>query len=324
MAHLLEVSNLHVEFATPEGRVPAVRGVSFKVDRGETLAIVGESGSGKSVTSMAVLGLIARPGRIAEGRISLEGRNLRTLSGRELRRRRGKEMSVIFQEPMTSLNPVFTIGYQIAEVIRAHEKASRAETRRRVLDMLERVGIANAGKVASSFPHQLSGGMRQRVMIAMALACKPKLLIADEPTTALDVTIQAQILALIKRLSKEENMGVVLITHDLGVVAEMADRVAVMYAGQIVETTDVRTLFRNPRHPYTQGLLRSLPKIHEDGDRLVPIPGTVPNPLEWPKGCAFASRCAWAAEQCLSGAPELEPAAEHHHVRCLRNREVLE
>jgi oligopeptide/dipeptide ABC transporter ATP-binding protein len=313
--NLLEVKELKTYFKTEEGLIPSVNGLSFSILPGETLAIVGESGSGKSVTSLSIMGLIAPPGKIVSGEI-LE------LSRKEMRKLRGNEISMIFQEPMTSLNPVFTIGNQIGEVIRMHQGLDKKHARKKSIEMLERVGIPNATKVVDSFPHQLSGGMRQRVMIAMALACRPKLLIADEPTTALDVTIQAQILELIVTLSKEENTGVILITHDLGVVAEMADRVVVMYAGEIVEEASVYELFERPGHPYTMGLLASLPKIDEQKDELESITGMVPNLLDMPSGCAFHPRCPHADSQCVQTKPRLELKKEGHWVRCLHSGEV--
>ncbi len=322
MEHLLEVRQLRTQFRTEEGLVPSVNGVSFALQRGETLAIVGESGSGKSVTSLSIMGLIASPGVIAGGEIWFDGSNLLQLSRREMRQRRGNDLSIIFQEPMTSLNPVFTISYQIGEVLRRHQGLSRKAANEQSIAMLERVGIPNAPKVARSFPHQLSGGMRQRVMIAIALACKPKLLIADEPTTALDVTIQAQILELIAALAKEENTGVILITHDLGVVAEMADRVAVMYAGEIVEEASVFELFKNPKHPYTIGLLGSMPSMHERRNRLNSIPGSVPSLLDMPEGCPFHPRCSYADAQCARVKPRLEEHAAGHRVSCMKAEEV--
>lgn len=321
-AKLLEVRNLKTSFKTEEGVIPSVNGVSFTVNRGETLAVVGESGSGKSVTSLSIMGLVGAPGRVTDGEIRLEGRNLLGLSKKELRKIRGNEISMIFQEPMSSLNPVFTVGNQVREAILQHRKASKAEAARLSIEMLERVGIPGAAKVAASFPHQLSGGMRQRVMIAMALACRPKLLIADEPTTALDVTIQAQILQLIAELSREENTGVILITHDLGVVAEMADRVAVMYAGEVVEEASVFDLFARPGHPYTIGLLGSLPRLDEQRERLDSIAGTVPDMLNMPGGCPFHPRCPYAQEQCARERPELRVKEAGHKVRCLRMEEV--
>ncbi|MBT2290536.1 ABC transporter ATP-binding protein [Paenibacillus albidus] len=321
-AKLLEVNNLHTSFQTEDGVVPSVGGVSFTVGPGETLAIVGESGSGKSVTSLSIMGLVGSPGKVTSGEIRFEGKDLLQLSKREMRKYRGNEISMIFQEPMSSLNPVFTVGNQIREVIQQHRKLSKQEAKARSIEMLERVGIPGAAKVAGYFPHQLSGGMRQRVMIAMALACQPKLLIADEPTTALDVTIQAQILNLIGKLSKEENTGIILITHDLGVVAEMADRVVVMYAGEVVETANVFELFAKPGHPYTIGLLGSLPKLSEQRDKLDSIPGTVPNLLRMPGGCPFHPRCPYAQEQCTKVHPDLREKEAGHEVRCLRMEEV--
>lgn len=321
-AKLLEVHHLKTSFKTEEGIIPSVREVSFTVNRGETFAIVGESGSGKSVTSLSIMGLVRTPGKV-EGEIKFEGQNLLELSKKEMRKLRGNEISMIFQEPMSSLNPVFKIGNQIREVIVQHRKVSRAEAHKLGIEMLERVGIPDAVKVAGNYPHQLSGGMRQRVMIAMALACRPKLLIADEPTTALDVTIQAQILKLIAELSEQENTGIILITHDLGVVAEMADRVAVMYAGEVVEEASVYDLFEKPGHPYTLGLLGSLPTLTEQRDRLDSIPGTVPNMLNMPEGCPFHPRCPYAEERCKLERPELRLKEAGHKVRCLRMEEIL-
>ncbi|GIP15979.1 peptide ABC transporter ATP-binding protein [Paenibacillus montaniterrae] len=322
MSHLLEVNHLQTHFKTPDGILRAVNGVSFTVDAGETLAIVGESGSGKSVTSMSILGLVSDPGKVVGGEILFEGKNLLRLTKKEYRNMRGKAISVIFQEPMTSLNPIFTVGFQISEVLRTHYKLNRKAAKQRAIEMLDTVGIANAEKVYARYPHQLSGGMRQRVMIAIALVCQPKLLIADEPTTALDVTIQAQILELIQKLAKEQNTGVILITHDLGVVAEMADKVAVMYGGEIVEHASVEQIFHRPSHPYTQGLLASLPKIHEDEQRLYSLPGTVPNLLESSEGCTFAPRCKFASEACLQSKPRLALQGEQHWVSCLKAEEV--
>jgi oligopeptide/dipeptide ABC transporter ATP-binding protein len=314
--NLLEIRDLQVHFKTEEGVVPSVNGVTFSVSKGETLAVVGESGCGKSVTSLSIIGLISSPGEIVGGQVLFESRNLLELSRKELRKLRGNEISMIFQEPMTSLNPVFTIGNQIGEVIRQHQGLDKKKTREKSIEMLELVGIPRPEKVIDNFPHQLSGGMRQRVMIAMALSCNPKLLIADEPTTALDVTIQAQILELMKKLSKERDTGVVLVTHDLGVVAEMADRVVVMYAGRVVEEASVFELFSNPKHPYTKGLLKSIPKIDEQREELDSIYGTVPNPLDMPSGCAFHPRCPHVNSKCKSMEPLLEQISEHHTVRC--------
>ncbi|WNF06921.1 MULTISPECIES: ABC transporter ATP-binding protein [Brevibacillus] len=315
-ANLLEVKHLRTHFKTEDGVVPSVNGVSFSVAKGETLAIVGESGCGKSVTSLSIMGLVAPPGEVVGGEIWLEGQNLLALSKKELRKLRGNKLSMIFQEPMTSLNPVFTIGNQLGEVFRQHRQMDKKEARAHSVEMLDHVGIPNAEKIVDSFPHQLSGGMRQRVMIAMALACNPALLIADEPTTALDVTIQAQILELLKKLNKEFQTGVILITHDLGVVAEMADRVVVMYAGEVVEQADVFSLFAEPKHPYTKGLLGSLPKLDENREELDSIPGSVPNPLDMPGGCAFHPRCPAATEECKQNKPQLQEVALNHLARC--------
>lgn len=315
-ANLLEVKHLQTHFKTEDGVVPSVNGVSFSVAKGETLAIVGESGCGKSVTSLSIMGLVAPPGEVVGGEIWLEGQNLLALSKKELRKLRGNKLSMIFQEPMTSLNPVFTIGNQLGEVFHQHRQMDKKEARTHSIEMLEHVGIPNAEKIVDSFPHQLSGGMRQRVMIAMALACNPALLIADEPTTALDVTIQAQILELLKKLNKEFQTGVILITHDLGVVAEMADRVVVMYAGEVVEQADVFSLFAEPKHPYTKGLLGSLPKLDENREELDSIPGSVPNPLDMPGGCAFHPRCPAATEECKQNKPQLQEVALNHLARC--------
>ena len=320
---LLEVRDLQTHFFTDDGLVRAVDGVSYALAPGETLAVVGESGSGKSVTSLSILRLVPDPpGRIVGGSIRFKGRELLTLSDAEMRAVRGKEISMIFQEPMTSLNPVHTCGDQIAEVVRLHEGLDRAAARERAIEMLRLVGIPAPEVRVYEFPHQMSGGMRQRVMIAMALACRPALLIADEPTTALDVTIQAQILELLQRLRRELGMAVLLITHDLGVVAETADRVAVMYAGQVVEYSTVGAIFRTPRHPYTAGLLASLPKLGEESDRLRVIPGQVPDPARFPRGCRFHPRCPVAVDRCRGEAPELRDLGNGHLVRCFRADEI--
>jgi peptide/nickel transport system ATP-binding protein len=320
---LLRVENLKTYFHTDDAVVRAVDGVSFEVRAGETLAVVGESGSGKSVTALSILRLIQQPpGRIESGRILFKGRDLLTVSDAEMRRVRGKEISMIFQEPMTSLNPVFTCGEQIIEAVVLHDQVDRRRARQRAIEMLELVGIPSAPQRVDEYPHQLSGGMRQRVMIAMALACRPSVLIADEPTTALDVTIQAQILELLKRLQAEFGMAVIIITHDLGVVAETADRVAVMYAGQVVEYSDVRSAFRRPLHPYAAGLQASLPKLGEVRDRLRVIPGNVPNPARFPQGCRFHPRCpVMLAPRCLES-PELLVVEPDHASRCVRSDEI--
>lgn len=313
---LLEVNGLETRFATKEGATLAVDRISFTVAKGETLAIVGESGCGKSVTSLSIMGLISAPGRVTGGQIRLEGRDLLTLSGKEKRDLRGKDMAMIFQEPMTSLNPVLRIGNQLAEPLRRHLGYGKKQARLRSVELLELVGIPHPDKVVDYFPHQLSGGMRQRVMIAMALSCHPKLLIADEPTTALDVTIQAQILDLLGKLSRSLQMSVLLITHDLGVVAEMAHRVVVMYAGEVVEEADVHDLFAHPAHPYTIGLLQALPKLDAQQEELYSIPGTVPHPLHRPAGCPFQPRCQWADAVCGAAKPELREFPGGHKVRC--------
>ncbi len=314
---LLEVRDLRTYFHSEEGTGLAVDGVSFHVDRGETLGLVGESGCGKSVTALSVMRLIPQPpGRIETGSIQLKGRSLLDLDEGEMCRIRGDEIAMIFQEPMTSLNPVLTCGFQIMEAVRLHQRVSRSEARERALDMLRRVGIPAPEQRINEYPHQLSGGMRQRVMIAMALVCNPLLLIADEPTTALDVTIQAQILDLLRQLQDEFRMAVLLITHDLGVIAEMADRVAVMYAGKIVEEADTLTLFTEYAHPYTRGLMASVPRLDQYRDRLEIIPGMVPDSRAFPAGCRFAPRCAMADERCRQQEPVLRELTEGHAAAC--------
>jgi len=316
---LLKVEELRTVFRTSGGEITAVDGVSLEVERGRTLGIVGESGCGKSVLSLSIMRLVAHPGRLASGRVLLEGRDLAGLSNNEMRQVRGRDIGMIFQEPMTSLNPVHTVGFQIIEGIRVHEpKAGAKELRERGIAALRRVRIPSPERRFDEYPHQLSGGMRQRVMIAMALACSPKLLIADEPTTALDVTVQAQILDLLRDLQGETGMSIVLITHDLGVVAEMADDVAVMYAGRIVERTSARALFEDPQHPYTLGLLGSIPRLDEDRERLLAIRGAVPPPFALPKGCRFNPRCPFAIEACRTDQPPLREIVRGHGVACLR------
>jgi oligopeptide/dipeptide ABC transporter ATP-binding protein len=321
MPTLLKVRDLRTYFRTDEGLVRSVEGVDLTVDEGETVGLVGESGCGKSVTSLSILRLIEAPGFIAGGRVEFQGQNLLDLSEREMRKIRGADISVIFQEPMTSLNPVFTIGDQLAETLRIHKRLSRRAAWNQAVQLLREVGIPRPDEVVREYPHRLSGGMRQRVMIAMAMACQPKLLIADEPTTALDVTIQAQILDLMRRLQREYGMAILLITHDLGVVAEMCDRVVVMYAGRVVEEADVRTLFQAPAHPYTRGLLESIPKLNERRARLASIPGNVPTPFEMPAGCKFAPRCPLAFDRCAAEEPALQPVqgSSQHTVRCWLN-----
>ena len=317
---ILTVDGLQTHFFTEEGVVRAVDGVTLSVRPGEMLGLVGESGCGKTVTALSILRLVPDPpGRIVGGTISFEGRDLVRLPEEEIRKIRGCAISMIFQEPMTSLNPVFTVGEQVAEGIRHHEKVSRREAWDQAVEVLKRVKISDPARRAREYPHQLSGGMRQRVMIAIALALRPKLLIADEPTTALDVTIQAQILELLLGLQEEMKMAVMLITHDLGVIAETADRVVVMYAGRVVEEASVKELFDNPLHPYTQGLMESLPRL-ETGkarQRLRAIPGLVPNLLQLPTGCKFAPRCPKVVEQCWPTEPELREIRPGHSARCI-------
>jgi peptide/nickel transport system ATP-binding protein len=320
-APLLEIRGLKTHFATDDGMVQAVDGVDLVVDRGETLGVVGESGCGKTVTALSVLKLIAMPpGRIVDGQILWQGRDLVPLRGRELDSIRSKEIAIVFQEPMTSLNPVYTVGEQIAEVLRRHEGLGRRAAHEKTIEMLRLVQIPNAERRVNDYPHQFSGGMRQRVMIAMALSCSPKLLIADEPTTALDVTIQAQILELLQDLKSRLGMAVMLITHAMGVVAETAQRVVVMYAGKVVEEAPVRQLFGRPLHPYTRGLIRSMPRIDRAATRktrLEAIGGVVPNLLDPPPGCRFAPRCRFAAAVCREAVPPLREIEAGHRVACV-------
>ena len=313
---LLSVRDLKTSFFTHVGEVKAVRGISFDVNEGEVLGIVGESGSGKSVTSLSIMGLLQYPGRVVDGEILLNGEDILTYSKDQMRKVRGKEIAMIFQDPMTSLNPVYTIGNQVMEMILEHEKMSRREARARAIEMLKLVGIPAAEKRIDSYPHEFSGGMRQRVMIALALSCNPKLLIAEEPTTALDVTIQAQILSLIKSLNKQFGMTTMLITHDLGVVATVCDKVAVMYGGLIMEYGTVDEIFYHPRHPYTMGLLGSIP--HVDGGekrRLIPIDGTPPDLINPPKGCPFSTRCKYCMNVCTREQPPYF-AEDKHRTMC--------
>jgi oligopeptide/dipeptide ABC transporter ATP-binding protein len=331
---ILEVKNLQTSFFTEDGEVKAVDNVSFDVFKGKTLGIVGESGCGKSVTSLSIMRLIPNPpGRVVGGHILYKGRDLAKLSTEEMRSIRGNEISMIFQEPMTSLNPVFTIGNQIAEAVMLHQKLSSKQAREKSIEMLKLVGIPSPETRIDDYPHQLSGGMRQRVMIAMALSCNPQILIADEPTTALDVTIQAQILDLLRDLQKKVGMAVILITHDLGVVAEMADEVVVMYAGKVVEQGSVQEIFTHPKMPYTRGLLNSIPTLSKDPTgkvkkkRLETIPGIVPNMLKLPKGCRFQERCSYVIDACRQAEPELRVIPEspggkaemEHRIRCVRD-----
>ena len=320
MAYLLEVDDLHTFFKTKKGIVKAVNGVSYRVEPGKTLGIVGESGSGKSVSAMSILKLLDGNGYIDSGTITFKGRNLAECTINDMYQIRGNEISVIFQEPMTSLNPVYTIEKQLNEVYLTHQKITKKEASEKSLEMLKAVKIPNPESVLKQFPHQLSGGKRQRVMIAMALACEPSLLIADEPTTALDVTIQAQILKLMNELKKEKGTSILFITHDLGVINQMADEVAVMYCGQVVEMCKARTIFAKETtcsHPYTEGLMTSIPRLDTPvGARLEAIPGAVPHPLDLPKGCKFAPRCKYATEKCMNEEPKLELAEDNHLIRC--------
>ncbi|SIQ35547.1 ABC transporter ATP-binding protein [Halanaerobium kushneri] len=325
VAKLLEVKNLQTYFYTEEGVVKAVDGVDFEIYPGETLGIVGESGCGKSVTSLSIMRLVeSPPGRIEAGEIIFRGKDLTKISEKEMRKIRGNDISMIFQEPMTSLNPVYTVGNQIMEAIMLHKSVDKKEARRQAIEMLQKVGIPLPEQRVDEYPHQLSGGMRQRVMIAMALSCDPQLLIADEPTTALDVTIQAQILELMNSLKESYGMAIMMITHDLGVIAEVSDRVAVMYAGKVVEYSNVYPLFEDPKHPYTWGLMNSIPKLDKDVDRLEAIPGSVPSPLNFPEGCKFNTRCPLAEEKCYDQEPPLEDTGEGHLVRCWRYRDLEE
>lgn len=317
MGHLLDISNLKVSFDTFSGEVQAVRGVNLFLDKGETLAIVGESGSGKSVTSKAIMGLIPQPpGRIKDGQILFEGHDLVKYSNKEMQRIRGKEISMIFQDPMTALNPTMKIGKQIAEGLIKHQHLSKHDARKQAIELLKLVGIPNPETRVDEYPHQFSGGMRQRVVIAIALACNPKVLIADEPTTALDVTIQAQILDLMRDLQKKTGTAIVLITHDLGVVANLAGRVAVMYGGKVIETGTVDEIFYQPKHPYTWGLLSSMPKLHAKTDKLLAIPGSPPDLSDPPKGCPFAPRCPHAMKVCTVKMPEYTKVSGTQKAAC--------
>ncbi|HMV84469.1 MAG TPA: ABC transporter ATP-binding protein [Blastocatellia bacterium] len=323
---LLEVRNLKTYFATRRGEVRSVDDVSFTLEQGETLSLVGESGCGKSVTALSIMRLVSSPGRVVGGEVWFEGRDLLKLSTEEMRAIRGDDIAMIFQDPMTSLNPVYTVGDQIAEAIRLHRKVSKREAWNQAVEGMRDVAIPAPEIRAKNYPHEMSGGMRQRVMIAMALACDPKMLIADEPTTALDVTIQAQILELLTELREKRRLALLLITHDLGVVAETSDRVAVMYAGKIVEEASAKELFKHPRHPYTEGLLRAVPRLDEQREgrmtRLQTIEGVVPNPLELPDGCRFAPRCPHAQSKCREGEIPLIHVNEHHQSRCIRVDEI--
>ncbi|MBW8638692.1 ABC transporter ATP-binding protein [Hoeflea sp. WL0058] len=326
MGRLLEIEDLRVTLFTRRGDLKAINGLSLGVDRGETLGLVGESGCGKSMTSLAIMGLLPTPpAKIVGGSIKLEGRDLTKLSERKMQAVRGREVGIIFQDPMSSLNPVYTVGFQLAEVIRKHFRVSKAEARKRALSLLERVHIPDAERRLDSFPHELSGGMNQRVVIAMAIACEPKLLIADEPTTALDVTIQAQIVELLKEIQSESGMGMIFITHDLGVIAGVADRVTVMYAGKKVEEAGIDALFSDARHPYTRGLIGATPKPDDERrHRLVEIPGVVPSLADLPEGCAFANRCPLVFDRCKTEYPPLETFENGRKAACFLAEEMEE
>jgi peptide/nickel transport system ATP-binding protein len=322
---LLEIEDLRTSFFTADGEARAVDGVSLTLDEGRTLGLVGESGCGKTMTALSILRLVPAPGRIVSGRLQFAGRDLLTMSEREMRAVRGNEIAMIFQEPTTSLNPLFTVGDQVAEAIRLHQRLGRRAARAQAIEMLRLVEIPEAQRRAEAYPHQLSGGMRQRVMIAMALSCRPRLLIADEPTTALDVTIQAQILDLLGELQARMGMALLLVTHDLGVVAERTDEVAIMYAGRIVERAAVGDIFARPLHPYTAGLIRSIPKVGaERRRRLESIPGTVPDLFHLPSGCRFRDRCSLALAACAATDPRLEPQGRGGLVACIRAGEAAE
>ncbi|MBR7552762.1 ABC transporter ATP-binding protein [Allobacillus sp. GCM10007491] len=322
---ILTVQDLHTHFFTDNKEVPAVDGVSIDLHKGEVVGIVGESGCGKSVTSLSIMQLVPNPpGKIVNGNIYFKGKNLTDASEKQMRKIRGNEISMIFQEPMTSLDPLFTIGNQLIEAIRIHQKVSKKQAKSSAIELLNLVGIPRASEVVDEFPHQLSGGMRQRVMIAMAMSCDPEVLIADEPTTALDVTIQAQILDLMRKLNKEKQTSILLITHDLGVVAEMCDRVVVMYSGKVVEEGTVREILKDPKHPYTKGLIRSLPNIKATDQKLYSIPGTVMRPSLDQVGCRFAPRCDYAFDRCWEENPELLEQDTGRQVRCFLYEKEIE
>lgn len=321
MNYLLEVNDLHVSFESNGGEIQAVRGVSFHVDSGEILAIVGESGCGKSVTAQSIMGMIPKTyGNIKKGKISFKEEDIINFSKKQYQKIRGSEIGMIFQDPMSALNPTMKIGRQIDEVLIKHQNLSKKEAKQKTIELLQQVGISDSCNRYSDYPHEFSGGMRQRVVIAMALACDPDLIIADEPTTALDVTIQAQILDMLKNIQKERNTSIILITHDLGVVAEVADRVAVMYAGKVVESGTVNEIYENPKHPYTLGLLQSVPRLEiVETERLVPIEGAPPDLFSPPKGCPFAERCPYTMEVCIEHMPKIESISKTHHVSCWLN-----
>lgn len=313
---LLNISNLTAEFKTDKGVFPAISGIDLTIKRGEILCIVGESGSGKTVASLSLMQLIPAAGKVTSGEISFEGRDLLKLKKREMAQIRGKSIAMIFQDPMMALDPVYTCGNQIMEAIRTHENLTKPDAHAKAMQLLKQVGIPHPQRVMNSYPHELSGGMCQRISIAIALSCSPKLLIADEPTTALDVTVQAQILELLKKIRRDMNMSIMLITHDLGVVAEMADRVAVMYAGKVMEEGDVRSIFHNPQHPYTRGLIRSIPHMDQKNEKLYSISGSVPGISSMPPGCRFSPRCQDATDICREKEPEMVPVGDGCRARC--------
>ncbi len=323
MEYTLKIEHLQTQFHTRKGIVPAVDDVSIEIPKGKIVGLVGESGCGKSMTAMSVMQLVRKPGKIEGGKIMLMGRNLLEASPVEMREIRGNDISMIFQEPMTSLNPVYTVGRQVREAILLHQKVSKEEAKNRVIEIFRKIGIPEPEKRYHSFPHQLSGGLRQRVMIGMAMVCEPELLIADEPTTALDVTIEAQILRLMKELRDEHGTSILMITHNMGVVAQMCDYVYVMYAGKVMEQAETFELFRNTKHPYTAGLLKSIPRMDTQVDRLYSIRGVVPNLLKLPAGCSFCNRCDYADERCRGVRPELYEVAPDHSVRCYRCQEEV-
>ncbi len=323
--HLLEVEDLHVEFRTDYGTVYAVNGISFSLDRRDTLAILGESGSGKTVSAQAVMGIIdSPPGFVTEGTVRFKGVDLLKIGEKELQKVRGRQIAMIFQDSLTALNPVYTVGFQIGEMFRIHRGMSWNDSKKKAIELMEHVRIPSAKERIGDYPHQFSGGMRQRVMIAIALALDPDILIADEPTTALDVTVQAQIMELLAELQAETGMGLILITHDLGVVAEVADRIAVMYAGKIVESGPIHDIYANPAHPYTEGLMKSIPRTHQKGDRLDPIKGAPPNLMRIPSGCSFHPRCPYARERCTIDVPPLYGVTTARRSACHYYQEVLD
>lgn len=318
MEYTLQIQHLKTQFQTSKGISPVVDDVTIDIPKGKIVGLVGESGCGKSMTAMSVMQLVKKPGKIVDGKVMLMGRNLLEASEKEMRNVRGNEISMIFQEPMTSLNPVYTVGKQVREAILLHQSISKEEAKNKVIDIFRKIGIPEPEKRYHSYPHQLSGGLRQRVMIGMAMVCEPELLIADEPTTALDVTIEAQILKLMKKLRDDNGTSILMITHNMGVVAQMCDIVYVMYAGKIMEQAETFELFRNTCHPYTEGLLKSIPRMDNQVDRLYSIRGVVPNLLHLPKGCSFCTRCDYATERCRQERPELYPVGDGHMVRCFR------